>query len=473
MPVARRRTELGLLAAIAALTLGLAAAHAGPTAPGDPQLALVGRFTSPVYLASPPGDRNRLFVVEQPGRILILRGGTTLPTPFLDIRSLVSTGGERGLLSMAFPPDYATSGRFYVYFTARNGAVTVAEYRTSLDADAADPGSRRVVLSIPHPRSNHNGGQLQFGPDGLLYIGTGDGGGGGDPDRAGQNLGSLLGKLLRIDPKASGAAAYTVPASNPFAGVPNARPEIWAYGLRNPWRFTFDRQTGDLTIGDVGQGEWEEIDFAPTGAGRGRGVNFGWSCFEGRHAYSPNSGEGACNPIRGTHVRPVAEYPHSRGCSITGGYVVRDPGLATIAGRYVYGDYCTRPLWSLRLAAPDAQDDRRLGLDVPGLTSFGEDACGRVYAISGDGPVYRLQPAGGAASQCLTARPPQRRCRVPRLAGLRLKTAKARIRQASCRVGRVRSKRTAAKRRGRVVSQSPRPRAVRPSGARVSLTVGR
>jgi hypothetical protein len=473
MPVARRRTELGLLAAIAALTLGVAVAHGGRAAAGDPQLALVDRFISPVYLTSPPGDRNRLFVVEQPGRILISRGGTTLPTPFLDIRSIVGSGGERGLLSMAFPPDYSASGRFYVYFTARNGAITVAEYRTSLDADAADPSSRRVVLSIPHPRGNHNGGQLQFGPDGFLYVGTGDGGGGGDPDRAGQNLGSLLGKLLRIEPRASGGAAYTVPPSNPFVGVPNARPEVWAYGLRNPWRFTFDRQTGDLTIGDVGQGDWEEIDFQPTAAGRGRGANFGWSCFEGRHAYSPNDGEAPCNPIRGTHVRPVAEYPHSRGCSITGGYVVRDPGLTGIAGRYVYGDYCSRPLWSLRLATPDAQDDRRLGLDVPGLTSFGEDACGRVYAISGDGPVYRLQPEGGATSQCLTARPAPKRCRVPRLAGLRLKTAKARIRNAHCRVGRVRSKWAAAKRRGRVISQSPRPRAVRPSGARVNLTVGR
>jgi hypothetical protein len=474
MPAARRRTELGLLAALAALALGVVFAHGGRAAPGDPQLALVGRFVSPVYLTSPPGDRDRLFVVEQPGRILISRGGSTLPTPFLDLRSIVSFGGERGLLSMAFPPDYATSGRFYVYFTARSpsGAITVAEYRRSAAADVADPNSRRVVLSIPHSRSNHNGGQLQFGPDGFLYVGRGDGGGAGDPDRAAQNLGSLLGKLLRIDPRVSGAAAYTVPASNPFVGVANARPEIWSYGLRNPWRFTFDRQTGDLAIGDVGQGSWEEIDYAPTSSGRGRGANFGWSCFEGRHAYSPNAGESQCNPIRGTHVRPVAEYPHSRGCSITGGYVVRDPGLTAIAGRYVYGDYCTRPLWSLRLGTPDAQDDRRLGLDVPGLSSFGEDTCGRVYAVSGDGPVYRLQPAGGATSACLSARPPLKRCRVPRVIGLRLKTAKTRIRRANCRVGRVRSKRSA-RRRGRVISQSPRAGARRPQGARVQLTLSR
>jgi hypothetical protein len=472
MPAARRRTELALTAALAALALGVVFAHAVRAAPGDPQLVLVGRFTSPVYVTSPPGDRQRLFVVEQPGRVWISRGGATLPTPFLDVRSLVSTGGERGLLSMAFPPDYAASGRFYVYYTARNGAITIAEYRVSPDADAADPSSGRTVLSIPHSRSNHNGGQLQFGPDGFLYAGTGDGGGAGDPDRAGQNLGSLLGKILRIDPRASGAAAYSVPPSNPFVGVPNARPEIWAYGLRNPWRFTFDRETGDLSIGDVGQGDWEEVDFATTGSGRGRGANFGWSCFEGRHAYAPNSGEAACNPIRGPHVPPVLEYSHSRGCSITGGYVVRDPALGSLAGRYVYGDYCRRPLWSARLQLPDAQGDTRLGLDVPGLTSFGEDVCGRVYAVSGDGPVYRLQAVGASASACPTARPPVKRCRVPRVVGLKLKTAKTRIRRANCRVGRVRTKH-AAKKRGRVLSQSPRPRRTRPSGARVSLTVGR
>jgi hypothetical protein len=472
MPVARRRTELAL-AAIAALAVAVAAARGGEAAAGDPQLALVGRFTSPVYLTAPAGDRARLFVVEQPGRIVISRGGSTLGTPFLDIRSLVSSGGERGLLSMAFPPDYATSRRFYVYYTARDGAITVAEYRTSVNADVADPNTRRTVLSIPHSRSNHNGGQLQFGPDGLLYVGTGDGGGGGDPDRAAQNLGSLLGKILRLDPRAAGPAAYAVPPSNPFVGQAGARGEIWSYGLRNPWRFTFDRETGDLTIGDVGQGSWEEIDFAPTGAGRGRGANFGWSCFEGRHAYTPNSREAACNPIRSPYVPPVWEYSHSRGCSITGGYVVRDPFLPALAGRYVYGDYCDRPLWSVLLRSPDAQDDRRLGLDVPGLSSFGEDACGRVYAISGDGPVYRLQAEGRAVPvECpAAARKPV--CRVPRAVGLKLRAARARLRRAHCRTGRVRTRRSTVRKRGRVLSQSPRPGARRPAGARVRLTVGR
>ena len=474
MPGARRRTELLLAAALAALTLGVLFARGGAAAPGDPQLALVGRFNSPVYLTSPPGDHNRLFVVEQDGRIVISRGGMTLATPFLDIRSLVSAGGERGLLSMAFPPDYATSRLVYVYYTARgSGAITIAEYRTSANADVADPNTRRTVLSIAHPRSNHNGGQLQFGPDGFLWIGTGDGGGGGDPDGNGQNLGALLGKLLRIDPRAAGGAAYTVPPSNPFVGQAGARGEVWAYGLRNPWRFSFDRETGDLTIGDVGQGSWEEIDFAPLGAGRGRGANYGWGCYEGRHLYTPNADSAACSPIRSPHVLPVSEYSHSRGCSITGGYVVRDPtSIPALDGRYVYGDYCDRPLFSVQLRTPDAQGDRRVGLDVPSLTSFGQDDCGRVYALSGDGPVYRLQGEGRAAPTLCPA-VAKRVCRVPKVVGLKLAKAKVRLRRASCRPGRVRSRHVAARRRGQVIAQSPRAGATRPMGTRVKLTVGR
>ncbi|HEY6584992.1 MAG TPA: PQQ-dependent sugar dehydrogenase [Gaiellaceae bacterium] len=473
MPAGRRRTELVFAFALAALALGVGFARGGETAAGDPKLALVGRFDSPVYLTAPAGDRARLFVVEQSGRIVISRGGTTLPTPFLDIRGLVLSGGERGLLSLAFPPDYATSRLVYVYYTARNGAITVAEYRTSANPDVADPNTRRLVLSIAHPRSNHNGGQLQFGPDGFLYIGIGDGGGGGDPDRNGQNLGALLGKILRIDPRAAGGAAYTVPQSNPFVGQAGVRGEIWAYGLRNPWRFSFDRETGDLTIGDVGQGAWEEIDFVPASAGRGRGANFGWSCFEGRHAYADNSGEAACNPIRSPYVPPAWEYSHSRGCSISGGYVVRDPTtIPALNGRYVYGDYCDRPLWSVLLRTPDAQGDRRVGLGVPSLTSFGEDACGRVYVVSGDGPVYRLQAEGRAApGDCpATAKIV---CRVPKLVGLKLRTAKVRLRRAHCRAGRLRAKRSTAKRRGRVIAQSPRAGARRPAGSRVRMTVGR
>ena len=226
--------------------------------------------------------------------------------------------------------------------------------------------------------------------------------------------GSLSGKLLRIDPRETGAAPYSVPADNPFSGQSGRRGEIWAYGLRNPWRFSFDRETGDLVIGDVGQGDWEEIDFAPAPA-RGRGANFGWGCWEGRHVFDGNSDEPGCRPLP-AQVAPAHEYSHSRGCSVTGGYVVRDPALPALRGRYVYGDYCRNPLWSVRLATPNAQDDRQLGLGVPGLSSFGEDACGRVYAISGDGPVYRLEAEGATSSACPAARPTPR-CRCPASSG--------------------------------------------------------
>jgi len=464
------RLVVALMAAlVVAVVTGLAWARGD--APGDPRLVRVGEFVSPVYVAAPPGDRRRLFVVEQPGRIMVVRDGTPLAAPFLDIRGLVDFGGERGLLSVAFPPDYAATRRFYVYYTARspNGALTIAEYRAAPSGDTALPSVQRILLSIPHPRGNHNGGQLQFGPDGYLWIGTGDGGGAGDPDGAGQRLDTLLGKLLRIDPRGSGSVPYAIPVDNPFYGQNGRRGEIWAYGLRNPWRFSFDRQTGDLLIGDVGQNAWEEIDFAAA-PGRGRGANYGWGCWEGRHAYSGNEDEPECRPLP-SQLAPVHEYSHSRGCSVSGGYVVRDPTLPRLNGRYVYGDYCRNPLWSARLQAPGAQDDRQLGLDVPGLTSFGEDACGHVYAVSADGPVFRLQAEGATSAACPAARPVIR-CRVPRVVGLRLATARTRIRRANCRVGRVRQRRSM-RARGRVVAQSPRPGARRARGARVHLTVSR
>jgi Glucose / Sorbosone dehydrogenase len=471
-------------AVLAAVALAAAFAYGGEAAPGDPELALIGNFSSPTYLTSPPGVAERLFVVEQGGLIRVVHNGVTLPAPYLDLTSLVLSGGERGLLSMAFAPDYASTGRFYVYYTARvpEGQLRIEEFRRTADPHMADPGSRRTVLAIDHPRSNHNGGQLQFGPDGFLYIGTGDGGGAGDPDGNGQNLETLLGKILRITPA---GAPYSIPADNPFAAQPG-RDEIWAYGLRNPWRFSFDRQTGDLVIGDVGQGSVEEINFVPASAGHGRGANFGWACWEGRQPFE------GCTPAN--HVPPVWQYSHSRGCSITGGYVVRDPALAPLSGRYVYGDVCSAPLWSVVLATPDGRDDRQTGLGVPSLFSFGEDACGRVYALSGTGPVYRLQVAGGVpAPPCAqvptppspppppgppsppASPPPSSRaaiCRVPRIIGQRARTAQARIRRAHCRVGRVRYERSA-RARGRVLTQAPRPRARRVRGARVSFIVSR
>ncbi len=317
---------------------------------------------------------------------MVVRDGRKLDTPFLDIRGQVTAGGEQGLLSLAFAPDYAGSGRFYVYFTDDAGDQRIVEYQRR-DADHADPGSARLVLRMADSESNHNGGLLMFGPDDLLYVGTGDGGGGGDQHgRRGnaQNLGSLLGKILRIDPRAGGGRDYQVPDRNPFVGRSGARGEIYSYGLRNPWRFSFDRRTGDLAIGDVGQNEFEEIDFVRRGDGRG--ANFGWRPFEARSRYTP--GESAPG-----HVRPVIVRAHADGnCSITGGFVVRDPRLPGLRGRYVFGDFCKGRVSSARLSTGRARGVRRTSLRVSSLSSFGEDAQGRVYATSLEGPVYRIVP---------------------------------------------------------------------------------
>jgi glucose/arabinose dehydrogenase len=348
------------------------------------RLKRIGRFQSPVYVTSPPGDRHHLFVVEQEGRVRVITDGKASSTPFLDIRSQVTSGGEQGLLSIAFPPDYASSGRFYVYFTDRSEDERIVEFQRA-SAERADAGSERLVLRMADPQANHNGGLLLFGPDKHLYVGTGDGGGAGDqhgPHGNAQNLASPLGKILRIDPAQSGDRPYTVPSSNPFVGRAGARPEIYAYGLRNPWRYSFDRRTGDLTIGDVGQDAVEEIDFVRRG--HGRGANFGWRVFEGRSRYTP--GEHA----RGA-IKPVITRRHSAGwCSITGGVVVRDPALASLRGRYVFGDYCKGRIVSARLSAGHARSVRTTSLHVGSLSSFGEDARGRVYVTSLGGSVYRL-----------------------------------------------------------------------------------
>jgi glucose/arabinose dehydrogenase len=323
-----------------------------------------------------------VFVVEQAGRIRVVHDGRRVGRPFLDISRDVSAGGERGLLSMAFAPDYARSRRFYVYFTDRTGDVRIRQFRRAkANADVADAGSGRDVLRVPHRMyPNHNGGQLQFGPDGMLYAGFGDGGGEGDPFRAGQRLDTLLAKLIRIDPRPRGG--YRTPRGNPLAGRPGARREVWAYGLRNPYRFSFDRKTGALAIGDVGQDEFEEIDFAPHG---GAGANYGWSVFEGPRRYRSGSAPHA--------RRPQLAPSHSAGfCALIGGYVVRDARLRALYGRYVYGDNCKPDVYSTRLTPSGARDNRRVGLRVRGLSSFGEDARGRVYAASLAGGVYRLVP---------------------------------------------------------------------------------
>ncbi|HEY3020700.1 MAG TPA: PQQ-dependent sugar dehydrogenase [Solirubrobacteraceae bacterium] len=351
---------------------------------GRLRLVSIGRFDSPLYVTSPPGDRRRVFVVEQGGTIHVVRGGRKLAEPFLDIHDKVVSGGEQGLLSMAFAPDYARSGRFYVDYTDTNGDSRIVEYRRAT-ADRADPGSARQVLFQPQPEANHNGGLVLFGPDRLLYIGFGDGGGGNDqhgPRGNAQSLGTWLGKILRIDPRAGGGKPYRVPSSNPFVGRAGAKPEIYAYGLRNPWRFSFDRRTGDLSIGDVGQDEREEVDFARRG--RAKGANFGWRPFEGNRRNFDEPAPGA--------RRPAFDYGRAGGnCSVTGGVVVRDRGVPSLYGRYVYGDYCAGRLLAATLRANGARNRRALPLrTIPELSSFGEDALGRVYATSLAGGVWRF-----------------------------------------------------------------------------------
>ena len=345
------------------------------------RLARIARLDQPTYVTSPPGDARMLFATEQEGRVRVLVNRRLRSEPFLDLRREVGCCGERGLFSIAFAPDYAESGRFYVYFTRRDGDIVVRQYqRSSASAERADPGSGREVLRIEHSRyPNHNGGQLQFGRDGMLYLGTGDGGGGGDPFRAGQRLSTLLGKILRIAPRPGGG--YDVPADNPFRGRSGARGEIWAYGLRNPYRFSFDRKGRALTIGDVGQDKYDEIDYHARG---GRGANFGWSVFEANSRYRSGSARG--------HVRPVIvrRLRQNGNCAAIGGYVVRDPKLPGLAGRYLHSDNCNPVIYSARLSSRGASGNRSTGLRLGGVSSFGEDALGRVYVTSLNGGVYRL-----------------------------------------------------------------------------------
>lgn len=316
-------------------------------------------------------------MVEQAGRIRILENGAVLPSPFLDIASRLACCGEQGLLSVAFPPGFVPKGYFYVNYTrASDGATVVARYRVLPgNANVADPASEEIVLTVSQPFANHNGGQLAFGPDNNLYIGMGDGGGGGDPQGNGQNPGTLLGKLLRIDVE-SGANPYGVPADNPFLHSAGYLPEIWALGLRNPWRFSFDRLTGDLYIGDVGQGAVEEVDVQPAGSPGGR--NYGWNIMEGAGCYN----SATCNTAGLT--LPVATYDHSQGCSVTGGVVYRGTALPALQGIYFYGDYCSGRIWGLRKEGAGWDTSE---LPVPGnpsmnITTFGEDEAGNVYVAN-------------------------------------------------------------------------------------------
>ena len=356
---------------------------AGHAAAKGLRLIAVASFDEPTYVTGAPGDPSRVFVLQRSGQVMLLLNGHKQSRPFLDIAGSVEAQGsdEQGLLGIAFPADYATSGRFYVYYTVPGNNIKIAQFRRSAtSANLADPASERTVLTIDHHAfTNHDGGQLAFGREGDLYIGVGDGGSEDDPDNNGQNTGTLLAKILRIAPSANGG--YTIPAGNPFAGQSAKRPEIWAYGLRNPWRFSFDRATGDLIIGDVGQDHWEELDFAP--AGSGAGANYGWSAWEGEVRFKSEAAPGA--------VFPVLTASHSSGyCAIIGGYVVRDRSLTSLYGRYLFGDYCRAKIESVKLARGRATALRETGLEVPALSSFGQDAAGRIYLASLKGPVYHL-----------------------------------------------------------------------------------
>jgi glucose/arabinose dehydrogenase len=367
--------RLAAVIALAAAALVVPpAAHAAPTL-----VPVTGDWDNPIYAASPPRDASRLFVVQRAGLIRVVRDGTLQPAPFADLTGQVGLDGERGLLSIAFPPDYETSGLAYVYLTAPDGELQIRELRRS----AADPnvsdGSQRIVWRQAHPgESNHNGGTIAFGPDGMLWVATGDGGGGNDVHGNAQDLGSQLGKLLRIDPRA--ANGYAVPPGSPYGNA------IWAAGLRNPFRFSFDRGSGDLVIGDVGQSAREEVDWVRFADSLGRGGNYGWACFEG---FAP--GPKSCTPPN--YIPPVHDYAHGAPRAITGGVVVRDPSLPTLAGRYVYADSFDPDIRSLVLGNP-ATGDASTGLSRDNIVAFGEDACGHVFVVSiSPGAVEQIKDA--------------------------------------------------------------------------------
>jgi glucose/arabinose dehydrogenase len=390
-----------LLGAIFTASLASACGGTGPTATGasgpsptaGPSIlttdVVVSGLDSPVDVTPAWDDSGRIFVVEQDGRIRIVKDGTLVERPFLDITARVAAGGERGLLGLAFHPDYPADPRFFVDYTDIDGDTVIASFAVSDDADVADPDSEVLILAIDQPFANHNGGAVVFGPDEMLYVGMGDGGSGGDPQGNGQRMDTLLGKVLRVDVGAPGAAEpYVVPPDNPFVGVAGAQPEIWHLGMRNPWRMRFDRTTGDLWIGDVGQGKWEEIDVARAGVG---GLNYGWNVMEGFHCYKPSDG---CDQAGLT--LPVAEYSHDFGCAVIGGVVVRDPRQPAMDGRYVFGDSCSDNLWLLDPARDGRQEPVLAAQTGRGLSAINDGGDGTVYATDlGRGELIRITGGGG------------------------------------------------------------------------------
>lgn len=365
-----------------------------PVPPGADAVRLeevASGLENPLYLTAPVGD-SRLFIIEQPGRIRVIENGNLLPTPFLDITDRISSGGERGLLSVAFHPDYASNGFFFVNYTDRNGDTRVERYSVSTDPNRADPASAKLILGVEQPFANHNGGLIVFGPDDMLYIGMGDGGSGGDPRGNGQNRGTLLGAMLRID--VDGGDPYAIPLDNPFVGVPGARPEIWAYGLRNPWRFAFDNEAGDLYVADVGQTEWEEVNVVPASEA---GMNYGWNIMEGTHCYESSTcdRQGLTLPVleygHQTEVALADGTQHPTGCSVTGGYVYRGSQIPELRGTYFYADFCEGWIRGFRYEDGEATEPRGWDFgDIGNILSFGEDAEGELYVLSANGRVYRV-----------------------------------------------------------------------------------
>ncbi|MEO5616501.1 MAG: PQQ-dependent sugar dehydrogenase [Candidatus Eisenbacteria bacterium] len=392
MTTLRRHVPLLLLAPLLLPGCGGRRSSSGGGVVGPPAVAslrlepVASGFDFPVLLLAPPADTSRLFIVEKGGTVRIIKNGAVLAASFLDIQRLVSTQPEQGLLGMAFEPDYSTSGRFIISYTNTSGDTRIVRYHVSSDPDVAHPAADEVLLAVDQPAENHNGGMLAFGPDGMLWIGLGDGGGGNDTYDNGQSKDDLLGSMLRID--VSGASGYTIPAGNPYS-APD-RPELWNIGLRNPWRWSFDRLTGDLYIGDVGQGTWEEIDVAPAATGRAPGANYGWPIMEGEACLPPGTG---CATAGLTF--PVLDYPHNGACSVTGGYVYRGSRLAGVEGTYFYADFCGHWVRSFRLMGVSPTEQTSWPALDPGseITSFGEDARGELYVLSADGSVNRIVAA--------------------------------------------------------------------------------
>lgn len=338
-------------------------------------------FRSPVYLTNAGDGSERVFIVEKGGIIYALNQNFESPLKFLDITDRVrSNESERGLLSVAFHPKFKSEGRFFVYYTDKKGRVIISEFNIDQESNLADKNSEKVLLKIEQPYSNHNGGQLDFGPDGYLYIGTGDGGAGGDPYYHGQNLNTLLGKILRLD--VDDKKPYGIPGTNPFVKK-SAKPEIWSYGLRNPWRFSFDRNTGDLYIADVGQNRWEEIDFQP--ASSKGGENYGWNIFEGFNTFKASE-----NSDLSKLTMPILEYSHDQGCSVTGGYVYRGSKFKKLDGTYLYADFCSGKIWGLKRKGSEWNYAELLDSDLY-ISSFGIDESGEIYLMDfRSGNIYQI-----------------------------------------------------------------------------------